>query len=246
MSANVVIVGATSAIAASFARERARRGDRLHLLARDDDELKRISADLQTRYNVRVTSSQIDACDATTYAEAFQTSLLSLGSIDGIFFALGHLGDQSEAEQEPLAAEQIAMVNYLSAVSFLTICAKHLEKQKKGFIVAVSSVAGDRGRPSNYVYGSSKGALSLFVQGLRARMFKHGVHVMTVKPGFVDTKMTFGKEGMFLVADPDAVGKSIARALDAKKDVIYVPAFWGLIMLIIRSIPEPVFKRMKL
>jgi len=246
MSQNVVIVGATSSIAVAFAREMARRGDALHLVARDSEEVARISADLRTRFNISVTSSTFDAEDVESHRQAFEQSLASLGRLDGIFYAVGYLGDQCDAEQQVDEALKTINVNYVSAVSFLTLGAMYLEKQKQGFIIAVSSVAGDRGRPSNYIYGSAKGAFSLFAQGLRSRLYKHGVHVMTVKLGFVDTKMTFGKPGMFLVAQPEAVAQAIVRALAAKRDVVYVPQFWWLIMQVIKLIPEPIFKRLKL
>jgi decaprenylphospho-beta-D-erythro-pentofuranosid-2-ulose 2-reductase len=248
-SGNVLVVGATSAIAAGFAREMARRGGALHLVARDSDELDRLANDISIRYKTSVTWSALDVSTETTSSAsqvAFNEAIAKLGTIDGVVYATGILGDQSSAESDPAHAAAIVQTNYVSAVQFLTVAANYLEQRAAGFIVAIGSVAGDRGRPSNYVYGSSKGALALFAQGLRARMAKCGVHVMTVKPGFVDTKMTFGKKGMFLVADPDDVGRAIAKALDASKDVVYVPPFWALIMLIIRSIPEPIFKKMKL
>jgi NAD(P)-dependent dehydrogenase (short-subunit alcohol dehydrogenase family) len=128
----------------------------------------------------------------------------------------------------------------------LSLAATHLEAQGSGFLAAISSVAGDRGRQSNYVYGSAKGALSLFVQGLRNRLAPAGVRVHTIKPGFVDTPMTFGLPGMFLVADPGEIGEHIAAAIERGADVVYVPGFWRWIMLVIRLIPERVFKRLKL
>src|SRR6185369_4567811 len=136
--------------------------------------------------------------------------------------------------------------NYTGVVSLMTYVANYMEKQGKGTIIGITSVAGDRGRMSNYIYGSAKAALTAFMQGLRSRMFKCGVHVMTVKPGFVDTKMTFGKPAMFLVAKPVTVAAAIVKAMRAGKDEIYVPWFWAFIMLIIRYVPEPIFKRLKM
>ena len=137
-------------------------------------------------------------------------------------------------------------VNYGSAVDLLEPIAAQMERRGAGFIVVVSSVAGDRGRQSNYHYGAAKGALSLYTQGLRNRLFKAGVTVLTVKPGFVDTAMTWGLPGLFLVASPRRVARDITRALRRRRSVIYTPGFWRGIMFMIRSIPEPVFKRMKL
>ena len=131
-------------------------------------------------------------------------------------------------------------------ISLLTALATFFEKKKSGFIVGISSVAGDRGRQSNYVYGSAKGAFALFLQGLRNRLHPAGVRVLTVKPGFIDTRMTFGEVAPGMAADPEAVGAAILKALDRNRSVIYVPWFWRYIMLVIRSIPEPIFKRLRL
>ena len=243
---NVLIIGATSAIAVAFARAIAERGGALHLIARDEEELERLAADLGVRYGVPAGWTQLAARDISRYEGAFAEAARALGTIDGVCFALGMLGDQAASHRDAEAAAEIAETNYVSAVRMLTIAANYLEQQAKGFMVVVSSVAGERGRPSNYVYGSAKGALSLFAQGLRARLSKRAVHVLTVKPGFVDTKMTFGRPGRFLVASPQYVGRAILKALDARKDIVYVPPFWSLIMMIIRSIPEPLFKRLNL
>lgn len=244
---NVLVVGATSSISRAFAEEMCKNGAAVHLVARDNQELERIASDLKIRHQAKVSWSALEIQDLKLHKSIIDESIQQLGgTIDGVFIAVGELGEQSRTELDPLAAAMTAEINYVGPVSILTIVANYLQEKGSGWIACLSSVAGDRGRPSNYVYGSSKGALSIFLQGLRARMFKHGVHVMTVKPGFVDTKMTFGKPGMFLVADPAYVARSIVGGLKAKRDVLYVPPFWWLIMTIIRSIPEPVFKRMKL
>jgi decaprenylphospho-beta-D-erythro-pentofuranosid-2-ulose 2-reductase len=136
--------------------------------------------------------------------------------------------------------------NFTGAVSILSYCANYFEPLQRGFIIGISSVAGDRGRQSNYVYGAAKGALSLYLQGLRNRLFAKGVRVITIKPGFVDTAMTFGLPGLFLVATPQSIGERIVAALGKSADIVYLPGFWRYIMLIIKHIPEPIFKRMKL
>jgi decaprenylphospho-beta-D-erythro-pentofuranosid-2-ulose 2-reductase len=136
--------------------------------------------------------------------------------------------------------------NLTEAAMILEQFAAHFEARGSGFIVGVASVAGDRGRQSNYIYGASKAGFAAYLQGLRARMTKSGVRVLTVKPGFVDTKMTFGLPGLFLVASPESVGRTIHRAVLRERDVIYVPWFWRWILLIIRLIPERVFKRLSL
>jgi short-subunit dehydrogenase len=144
------------------------------------------------------------------------------------------------------SGEKIIVANFTGAASILGYCANFLEQKKHGFIIGISSVAGDRGRQSNYVYGAAKGALSLYLQGLRNRLFASGVRVITIKPGFVDTAMTYGLPGLFLVASPHDIGKRIVAALDKSADVVYLPWFWRYIMLIIKHVPEPIFKRMKL
>lgn len=166
--------------------------------------------------------------------------------LQGVVLAAGMLGDASLARQEFSEAEKIIKRNFTGACAILGEIANHFEKQKGGFIIGISSVAGDRGRQSNYIYGAAKGGLSIFLQGLRNRLYPSGVHVMTVKPGFVDTSMTYGKEGMFLVASPEKVGKAIVAALEKKKDVVYIPWFWRLIMMLIKAIPEKIFKKMRL
>lgn len=242
----VLILGATSSIARALAHHIAQQGAMLHLAARNAFEVERIAQDLTIRYQVPVTWSVFEGCDYSTHPELVQTAIDKLGRLDGAIVSLGELGEQQQAQFDFDRAQRIIESNYTAVVSVLTPVANYLEKQGRGFIIGVSSVAGDRGRQSNYIYGSAKGALTLFLQGLRSRLAKSGVRVLTIKPGFVDTKMTFGKPGMFLVASPENVAGSIVSALEKKKDIAYVPGFWFWIMLIIRSIPETVFKQLKL
>lgn len=242
----VLILGATSAIARGCAKALAARGTALYLAGRDRDELKRLSADLKIRYGVQVEHGRFDVL-AIKQHEAFVASVSeSLGGLQGVVSAVGELGHAEQDARDPEAVVRLVQSNFAGVASVLTCCANRLETQGSGFIVGITSVAGDRGRQSNYPYGAAKGGLSLFLQGLRNRLFPTGVRVLTVKPGFVDTAMTFGMPGLFLVADPDAVGARIVRALDGRADVIYVPWFWRFIMLIIRTVPEALFKRLKL
>jgi short-subunit dehydrogenase len=243
---SILIVGATSSIARAIAVEFAQTGAALHLAARDASEIERIASDLGIRYQVPVSWSRFEACDYASHAAFFQAAVDRLEHLDGVVVSLGELGEQQEAQQDFEKAQRIIDSNYTGVVSILTHAANYLEQRKSGFIIGIASVAGDRGRPSNYVYGSAKGALSLFLQGLRARLAKSDVHVLTVKPGFVDTKMTFGKSGMFLVASPQQVAAAIVQALEKNRNITYVPWFWFGIMSIIRSIPESIFKKMKL
>ncbi len=242
----ILILGGTSSIAQAVAARMAQQGAKLHLAGRDLAELERIAQDLTIRYQVPVSWDAFEAKDYDAHAAFLGKSVERLGGLDGVVVALGELGIQEQAQGDFDQAERIIASNYTGAVSILTHVANILEKQESGFIIGLSSVAGDRGRQSNYIYGSAKGAFHLFLQGLRNRLAKHNVHVLTAKLGFVDTKMTFGKPGMFLVAKPEQVADAILKALGKNKNIAYIPWFWFWIMLIIRSIPESLFKKLKL
>lgn len=245
MSETVLILGATSAIARATATAFAKRGDALYLASRDLDELQRLAADLHVRHGVEVRYGLFDA-EATDSHEVFLLSVIeAMPSISGVVLAFGYLGDPLAARDFKVGVKVIA-ANFTGAASILSLCANYLESKQHGFIIGIGSVAGDRGRQSNYVYGAAKGALSLYLQGLRNRLFASGVRVITVKPGFVDTAMTFGLPGLFLVASPQVIGERIVATLSKSADVVYLPWFWRYIMLIIKHIPEPIFKRLKL
>jgi decaprenylphospho-beta-D-erythro-pentofuranosid-2-ulose 2-reductase len=243
---SVLILGATSAMARAAANQLAGESYGVILAGRDLDEIGLIAKDIQVRYGVKATPLYFDALAYDSHASFFNNCLELSDELKGVLLAYGYLGDQKKGEQDFGEAKAIMDVNYTSCVSILTIAANYLEKEKGGFICVLSSVAGDRGRQSNYLYGSAKGALSLYLQGLRNRLAKSGVKVITVKPGFVDTKMTFGLEGMFLVAQPESIAQAINRSIKKSKDVVYTPKFWWAIMTIIKLIPEKIFKRMKL
>lgn len=246
MRGGVLILGATSAIARQTARAFASRGYGLYLAGRDSEELQRDAADIRMRYGVEVHRGSFDAEAFDSHPQFLQQVEEQLGPLEGVVLAFGYLGSQERASVD--ADETMAIINrnYVGAVSILNLCAQRMEERKRGFIVGIASVAGDRGRQSNYTYGSAKGALALYLQGMRNRLAPVGVNVLTVKPGFVDTGMTFGLPGMFLVASPKYVGERIARAVEKGRDILYVPWFWRYIMLIITHIPERIFKRLKL
>lgn len=245
MNRAVLVLGATSPIARGTAAALARRGHDLVLYGRDAEAMDRTAADLRTRYAVEARVRTFDAEDLESHG-ALMTDAFAAGDVEGVVVAVGRLGDQARAEADPAHAAEILRVNLGAAVSLLTHAANHLEEAGGGFIVGISSVAGDRGRQSNYVYGAAKGGLTVFLQGLRNRLAARGVHVLTVKPGFVDTRMTFGRPGTFAVAQPARIGEGIARALDHRRNVVYLPGFWRAIMGVIDAIPETVFKRLKL
>jgi short-subunit dehydrogenase len=171
----------------------------------------------------------------------------ALGQVDIALIAHGTLPDQKACEQDAQLAIQEFTNNGLSVIALLTELANRMEAQKSGCIAVISSVAGDRGRPSNYLYGAAKGAVTGFCSGLRARLFKSGVHVLTIKPGFVDTPMTQGLAlPKLLLVTPDKVAQDIVRAVEKRRDTLYTPWFWRLIMLIIIHIPGALFKRLGL
>lgn len=242
----VLVLGATSAIARAAAAHLAQRGYDLFLAGRHAETLERNAADLRTRYGVRVDVGIFDATNASTHAAFVAEVDAKADGLMGVVLAFGVLGDQERAKEDFSAAKEVIDANFTGAVSVLTHCASVLEQRGRGFIIGISSVAADRGRQSNYVYGAAKAGLDAFLSGLRNRLHPAGVRVITVKPGFVDTPMTFGKEGMFLVASPEEVGARVVSALDGMQDVVYVPWFWQPIMRVIKSIPEGVFKRLKL
>jgi decaprenylphospho-beta-D-erythro-pentofuranosid-2-ulose 2-reductase len=245
---SILILGATSSIARALAEELAKEGAHVHVAGRNLAEIERIANDLAVRYRHPSSAHAFQASDFKLHESLLADVESKNGKhgLDGLVLAFGELGDQIEAQTEFEQAKSIIDSNYTGAVSILTHAANYFEKQGHGFIIGIASVAGDRGRQSNYIYGSAKGALALFLQGLRNRLSKSGVQVLTVKPGFVDTKMTYGRKGMFLVASPEFVAQAIVKALKANKNVVYVPWFWQWIMLIIKTIPESVFMKMKM
>jgi len=243
---SVLILGATSAIASALAREFAAHKFDLVLGGRDREELSALASDLSLRYRIRAGVLSFDALDTQTHASTLQSFLSGAGNaLEGVVVCMGYLGDQAMGQCDWEEARRILETNFPGCVSALNILANHFEPRRAGFICAISSVAGDRGRQSNYLYGAAKAGLSTFLQGLRNRLFHANVKVITVKPGFVDTRMTYGRPGLFLVASPASVAKGIFRAIAKGKDVVYLPWFWRLIMLIVQSIPEAIFKRLR-
>jgi decaprenylphospho-beta-D-erythro-pentofuranosid-2-ulose 2-reductase len=242
----VLILGATSAIAQATVRLLAARGAALYLVGRNAANLDAVAKDAATRGASRVAQEALDLDDTAAHEALVERAAQSLGGLDGALIAHGVLGEQKASERSWAEAQKVLHTNFLSAASLLTVLGNRFEAQKAGTLVVLSSVAGDRGRQSNYVYGASKGALTVFLQGLRNRLAPAGVAVVTVKPGFVDTPMTAHVAKNKLFASPGQVARGILRAADGRKNEVYVPGFWGLIMFVIRAVPEGVFKRMKL
>lgn len=240
-----VIIGTTSAMGLAFARKCASEGAQLLITTRKAVDAKPLVSDLHIRGAKEITSVTLDLGKTGGSAELLERVSTIPGEINVAFFA-GSMSEQSQLNADPLLAARTYTENLIGPADCLQRLALIMEERGCGTIIALSSVAGDRGRASNYSYGSAKAGWSAFLSGLRNRLHDAGVKVVTVKPGFVDTDMTWGLPGLFLVASPDAVAERLWQARLGRKDVIYVPGFWRWIMLIIRLIPEPVFKKLKL
>lgn len=244
---NILIIGANSAIANACARIWACQQARFFLVGRNADKLAQVANDLRVRGAGEVQTYPLDMNDLQMHEAMLTSAFSSLGTLDICLIAHGTLPDQAVCQQDVDVALREFSCNGLSVIALLTRLGNRIEQQRNGVIAVISSVAGDRGRPSNYLYGAAKAAITTFCEGLRARLFKVGVHVLTIKPGFVDTPMTQGLDlPKLLVVTPDQVAKHIVGAIEKKKDTIYVPLFWAAIMLIIRSVPSFLFKRLAL
>ncbi len=241
-----LILGATSPIARAVATEYAAAGMPVFVAARNVDEAERIAADLRIRFDVDAEAGAFDATAFDDHDEFVATVEEAIGPIEVGIVAFGYMGDQDVSEDDFEAARRVIDTNYTGAASICEAMAKRMSERRSGSIVGIASVAGDRGRKSNYMYGSAKGAFALYLQGLRNRLHEHGVHVLTVKLGFVDTRMTFGMETAIPVADPADAGRAIAEAERQRVNELYYPRFWRGIMGVIKAIPESLFKRLSL
>ncbi len=242
----ILIVGATSAMAEACARQWAQRGDHLFLAARGAAQLQSVQDDLQARGAAKVASKVFDATAFDQHAALFADATQALGGLDTVLIAHGTLTDQPRAQQDVAYALQEVATNGTSVIALMTLAGEQFEKQGHGAIAVISSVAGDRGRQSNYVYGSAKALVSAFASGLRQRLAKKGVSVVTIKPGFVDTPMTAHLKKGALWAKPDQVARDITQAIDKGRSIVYTPGFWRFIMLIIKHIPEAIFVKIAL
>ena len=242
----ILVLGATSGIAEATCRIWAEQGASLYLVARNQAKLDAVAQDLLTRGAAYVDTAVADLDDTDAHPAMLAHAVNSLTGMDVAYLAHGILGDQALAEQDFNTAAQILHTNLMAPVSLLTWLANYCVQRHIGTIAVLSSVAGDRGRKSNYVYGSSKAGLSAFLAGLRNRVDREGVTILTIKPGPTRTAMTVGMPKSEKFADPNQVAKSIVAAVAAKKDQLYVPFIWAPIMLVIRSIPERIFKKLNL
>jgi len=240
----VLILGASSDMAIAIARKFASEGYQVQLAARKPEQLAPLKADIEVRYKVECSLHLFDALDYSSHQQFF-SQLNPMPDVTICVF--GYLGDSVKARSEWNEAHLILQSNYTGAVSVLDKVANDYAKQKNGVIVGISSVAGERGRQSNYHYGSAKAGFTAYLSGLRNRLFHEGVHVVTVQPGFTYTRMTENmKLPKPLTGYPADVANAIFSAVQKKKNVIYVKWMWRWIMCIIRSIPEAMFKKMKM
>jgi short-subunit dehydrogenase len=240
----VLILGAKSDMAKAIARQYANNGYNLYLAARNVDELQEFASDIYLKTDQVVECIEFDVLDYPSH-QAFYDNLAE--SPEGVVTAIGYLGDQGSSEVDFNETQRVINTNFTGITSILNTIANEFEKRKSGFIVGISSVAGDRGRRSNYIYGAAKAGFTAYLSGLRSRLFSSKVHVLTVKPGFVATRMTEGMDlPAKLTAQPEQVAKDVFNAQQKGKNILYTKWIWLWIMLIIKHIPEWQFKKMSI
>ncbi|MCP3972133.1 MAG: SDR family NAD(P)-dependent oxidoreductase [Rhodobacteraceae bacterium] len=245
MSETWIILGATSSMARVFIRELAGRGDALLLAGRNMDDLKSLAQDCRLRGAAQAEAVGFDARKPGGFAALLKTAQEAPGVLNAAVF-VGSMPDQAEIDADPSLVDGTVTDSFTGPARFLQMLAPELETRGKGTIVGVGSVAGDRGRLANYVYGAAKAGLATYLSGLRNRLGRSGVHVMTVKPGPVDTAMTWGLGPQPFMTTPEAVARDILKGIRKKRNVLYTAGIYRIVMLVIRLIPEPVFKKLSI
>lgn len=240
-----IIVGATSTIARRFAREAAARGEGVILAGRDAEDMAATATDCAARGAPVAETIAFDARKPETFEPIRARADEAEGTVSVAVF-VGSMPSQDEIDADPSLIDGVIADSFTGPARFLTALAPVLEANGGGTVVGVGSVAGDRGRLGNYVYGSSKAGFHAYLSGLRNRLGRSGVHVVTVKPGTVDTAMTWGLDKLPFLAQPEKIVADIFRAVDRKRDIIYTPLIWWPVMTVIRAIPERVFKKMEI
>ena len=242
-----IVVGASSSVAREFARVCAKEGHHIIAAGRDLEDLERTAGELELLGSSRARAVLFDATKYDEHALFVEKCKSEFaGHTINLFVCFGSMIDQRDCEEDLTHLRTMTETNFLGVASLLESFAAPLQHQGAGHVVVLGSVAGDRGRRSNYHYGATKAALHTYLQGYRARMFKYGVHVMTVKPGFLDTAMTWGLPGLFLVESPVKFARKVMSGARKGPDTLYLPWFWFVIMTIIRFIPERFFKKMNI
>ncbi|MBN1688390.1 MAG: SDR family oxidoreductase [Candidatus Omnitrophica bacterium] len=242
----ILVLGATSALGYEALKHFAKDGDQFFLVARNPKRLETVADDLKVRGAGKVETLQADFNDFDRHPKLIAQAVSALGGLTTVLIAHGLLPDQGACQKDYALTEEALRVNFLSEVSLLTIIANQFEEQKQGEIAVITSVAGDRGRASSYVYASAKAALDTFLSGLRNRLAKSNVQVLTIKPGLIETPMTANLERKPLIVKPTGVGRDIYKAILKKKEVLYTPWWWRIIMAVLVCIPEKIFKRTNL
>lgn len=242
----ILLIGACSAIARATARRYAQAGCSLFLVARNASALEEQKQDLLLRGASAVHSAVLDVNDTALHGDVVEQAREALGTMDLALICHGTLPGQKRCEHDYPAIADTLQTNALSTIALLCQLVPVFQQQKSGCIAVITSVAGDRGRASNYIYGTAKAAVSTYLQGLRASLHGSGVHIMDIRPGFVDTPMTTAFRKGLLWSTPEKVARAIQRGVSRRRNVLYVPWFWRWIMLVIRCIPEALFKRLSL
>lgn len=246
MIKNIYVFGATSNIAEETLKNYAKDAANFYLVGRDNAKLEIVKNDLLARGAGNIQTEQCDALDWDKHESTITNADKQLGQLDLIYIAHGTLPDTEAIRNKQMEVIKEFNINCTSVISLCTIASDYFEKKGSGTIAVISSVAGERGRQSNFIYGAAKGGVSKYLEGLRNRLFEKGIKVITIKPGMVDSPMTKDMPKGLLFAKSSAVGKQIYKGINAGKDVMFVPGYWKIIMGIIKSIPESIFKKLKL
>lgn len=242
----VLIIGACSAIAQETAKLFAKENAVLYLADLNLGRLQSVKADIFARYNSQIFIEEFDALNFDKHYVLIENASKAMKGIDIALIAYGTLPDQNAIKKDYKSIVREFNINCVSVISIASILANYFEEKKQGTLAVISSVAGDRGRQSNYIYGAAKGGVSIFLQGLRNKLYQSNVKILTIKPGLVDTPMTAHLPKNPLFATAENVGTGIYNAIKLKKDVVYLPWFWKYIMFVVKAIPESIFKKMKL
>ena len=242
----IMIIGAASAIAKESAMLFARDGAELYLVDINQGRLEATQNDILARYQTKIKWDVLNVLDFERHEPVFKRAVEALNGLDAVLIAHGTLANQEETQKSVEKIIREYNINCVSVITMASIAANYFEQKKEGMIAVISSVAGDRGRMSNYIYGAAKGGVTTFLQGLRNRLAHSGVSVLTIKPGMVDTPMTAHLPKSPLFAKPKDIGKIIYKAMNAKKDVVYAPSYWRCIMWVVVHLPEFIFKKLKM
>jgi len=243
---NIYMFGATSSIAEETLKNYAKDGANFYLVGRNLNKLEIVKNDLSARGAGDIMTEQCDALEWDKHESTLINADKNLGQIDLVYIAHGTLPDNEIIRNDHTKVIEEFNINCTSVISLCTIASKYFEEKGKGTIAVISSVAGERGRQSNFIYGAAKGGISKYLEGLRNRLFEKGIKVITIKPGMVDSPMTKEMPKGLLFAKSSVVGKKIYKGINTGKDVMFVPGYWKIIMGIIKSIPESIFKKLKL